>query len=95
MKAQISFKVPVTIFKEGKAFIAYSPVLDLSTSAKSFGVVKRRFEEAVQIFFEELVGQETLDDVLTNLGWSRIDKNWTPPLPISHETTTISIPLKN
>ena len=45
-------QVPVTILKEDKVFVAYSPVLDLSTSGKTFTQVRRRFSEAVQIFFE-------------------------------------------
>lgn len=95
MKTQISVNIPVTIFKEGNNFIAYSPVLDLSTSAKSFDKVKKRLGEVVGIFFEELIEQGTINEVLTNMGWRRIDKHWNPPMPVSHEITTVSIPLSN
>ncbi len=71
---QVTFSanIPVSFFKEGDAYIAYCPILDLSTSASTFEKVKGRFSEAVEIFFEELVDMGTLDDVLANLGWTKI-----------------------
>lgn len=52
-KLHWEISLPVSILKEGKYFIAYTPALDLSTSGKSFDEVKKRFGEVVQIFFEE------------------------------------------
>lgn len=95
MRSVMQMNIPVTIFKEGKAFVAYSPVLDLSTSAKTFNSVKRRFGEVVEIFFEELLAAGTLDEVLTGLGWQKIHKTWSPPLQIAHEMTNVAIPLVN
>ena len=46
--------LPVTIFKEGKNYVAYSPALDLSTSASTYKKAQARFSEIVEIFFEEL-----------------------------------------
>lgn len=95
MKTKMEISIPVTIFKEGKNFVAHSPVLDLSTSADSFERVQKRFGEVVEIFFEELIEMGTLDEVLTNLGWRRLDKHWNPPIAVSSEVTNISIPLSN
>lgn len=95
MKTKMNISVPVTIFKEGRKFVAYSPVLDLSTSADSFEKVQKRFGEVVNIFFEELIELGTLEEVLTNLGWKRIDKHWNPPVSVSNEVTNISVPLSN
>lgn len=91
----MDLNIPVTIFKEESVYIAYSPVLDLSTSASTFEKVQKRFTEVVVLFFEEITKMGTLDDVLTNLGWRRIDKTWNPPVQISHEMTKVSIPLNN
>ena len=52
---KLNLQLPVSVFKEGKHFIAYTPVLDLSTSGKNYEEVKKRFKESVSIFFEELV----------------------------------------
>ena len=66
--------------------MAYSPVLDLSTSAESFDLIKKRFEEVIQIFFEEMVKAGTVDKVLSDLGWRKVRKQWQPPVLISQET---------
>src|SRR3990167_7967812 len=92
---QVNFEVnlPVAIFKEGNTFIAHSSVLDLSTSANTFEKAQKRFVEAVEIFFEELVDMGTLDEVLSNLGWQKIQKRWTPPIQVSQGLQRVTIPL--
>lgn len=94
-KISISLSLPVTFLREGKYFIAYTPVLDLSTSGKSFPEAKKRFEEVVGIFFEELMEKGTLDKVLGELGWQKVQRQWSPPVLISQEFTRFSIPAYN
>lgn len=92
-KVTLEFSLPVSVLKEGKYFVAYSPVLDLSTSAESFEKAKERFEEVVHIFFEELIEKNTIDEVLTDLGWQRTQKKWSPPVAISHESESFKLPI--
>ena len=75
--------LPVSIFKEGKHFVAYTPVLDLSTSAETFDEVKKRLFETVQIFFEELAKKETTEEVLKGLGWQKTNGSWSPPVIVA------------
>lgn len=89
--ARINFGLPVSILREGDSFIAYSPALDLSTVGSSFEEAKTRFEEAVQLFFEEISEKGTLEDVLLELGWQKHDKQFTPPVVVSHETENFSV----
>ena len=89
---QMNIAIPVTFFREGKVFIAHSPVLDVSTSADTFEKAQKRFQEAVEIFFEELTEKGTMDEVLTGLGWQKIDRQWNPPLQISQSITNVTIP---
>ena len=91
-KLNLEFKLPVSILREGKRFVAYTPALDLSTSGKSYKEVKERFEEIVNIFFEELIKKGTLEEVLRSLGWKRIQAKWSPPIVISQESQTIRVP---
>jgi len=63
----IKAELPVIIFKEGKKFVACSPALDLSTCANTFEQARRRFAEAVDIFFQEILKMGTLEDVLNQL----------------------------
>ncbi len=89
-KVKIQFKLPISIFREGKYFIAYSSALDLSTSGRNYDEVKRRFNEVVEIFFQELISKGTLEEVLKNLGWQKIRQRWQPPLLIAQEYVSVS-----
>lgn len=91
----IKFALPVCILKEGKSFVAYTPALDLSTSANTFEDAQKNFNEIVNIFFEELVEMGTLDDVLTGLGWQKQNKMFVPPIVVANQTESFSIPLTN
>jgi len=42
-KPVIKFELSISIIKEGNAFIAYSPAIDLSTSGKTIEEAKKRF----------------------------------------------------
>jgi len=92
-KTFLKVKLPVSIFKEGKHFIAYTPALDISTSGKTYEEVKERFNEVVKIFFEEIVDKGTFKEVLQELGWRKIHKEWSPPPIVAHEAEEIKVPL--
>jgi len=92
--AFLEAKLSVSIFKEGKRFVAYTPVLDLSTSGKTYKEVKKRFAEIVNIFFEETIKKGTLDEALQELGWRKIHKQWQPPVLIAQESEEIKVPLR-
>ena len=84
-KVSLKFNLPVSFIKEGKSYIAYTPALDLSTCADTYEKAKDRFEEIVNIFFEEIKEKGTLEDVLLGLGWVRAESGWNPPVIISQE----------
>ncbi|MEA2092653.1 MAG: hypothetical protein U9P61_01630 [Patescibacteria group bacterium] len=62
LKLQVN--LPVSVLKEGKKFIAYTPALDVSASGDTYEEAKKRFDEVVHIFFEEVYEQGTLEEVL-------------------------------
>jgi len=91
-QSQIQFSLPVSIIREDKSFIAYTPALDISTAGDTLEEAKERFEELVEIFFEEIIEKGTIEQVLTDLGWKKQAKTFVPPTVISHTTETFSIP---
>ena len=93
IKSQAQYNISVTFLKEGKRFIAYSPLLDLSTSGKTYEEAKQRFSEAVRIFLKELARKDTLEEVLGDLGWQKINRKWIPPVFIGHESHSVRVPL--
>jgi hypothetical protein len=88
---QMAVNLPVAFIKEGKRVVAYTPALDLSTSGKDTAEAKMRFSEIVDIFFKDLLEQGTLNAVLSELGWQRINSAWNPPV-ISQESVSVAIP---
>ena len=86
--------LPILVLKEGKSFIAYSPALDLSTCGSTEKEAKKMFEEALQVFLEELTEAGTLEEVLLNLGWEKkARQNWQPPILVDYDSKKVTIPV--
>lgn len=83
-KTSLQISLPVTIFKDGKSFVAYSPALDLSTCAPTYEKAQKRFSEATRLFFEEIEEMGTMDTVLADLGWQKVKAAWQPPVIVSN-----------
>ena len=89
MRTQLS----VVIMKEGKYFIAYAPALDYSTCGRSVEEAQRMFGKGVKIFLSECVKMGTLESVLSDCGWRRIeqrtkwvsDRKWPKVVQIEYE----------
>jgi len=79
--SSITVNVPVYIFLEDGVHVAYTPVLELSSYGSSVADAKKSFEEAVDIFFEDVSEKGTLEKVLLQLGWQLQQK----PKPIYKE----------
>ena len=90
-KLPFEINVPISVFKEGKTYVAYSPVLDLSTCGKTYAEVQERFAEAVELFFEELVRLGTLGEVLSDLGWKKTRQEWQSPAFVSHKVERMKV----
>lgn len=68
-KIKVQGNISVHYYQEKEVFIAYSPMLDLSSCGSTFDEAARNFDEAVQILFSECDEKGTLDEVLLSLGW--------------------------
>ena len=87
-----SGKLTVNFIREGKQVIAYAPALDISTVGKTEAHAKQRFEELVRMFLKDISDRHVLDEVLTELGWTKVSiqnkPQWVPPL-----VTSIDLPV--
>lgn len=88
-----SYKLPVSITKQGKRFVAYTPALDISTSGKSIKNVQERFQEIATLFLEEIFNSGVANEVLSELGWQKIQKKWNPPKVVSASSVGVKIPV--
>ena len=89
---KLSFNLPFVITKQNKRFVAYTPALDISTSGRSEKEARKRFAELAIVFLEEIFEAKTANEVLSELGWVKIQKKWTPPKIISSESIGLKIP---
>lgn len=78
---QLEIKIPVQIIKEDDVFVAYTPALDLCTQGDTYEEAEQMLAEMIQIFFEECIERGTIEQVLTECGWKKVDrkKEWIPP----------------
>ncbi|OGM90293.1 hypothetical protein A2755_03835 [Candidatus Wolfebacteria bacterium RIFCSPHIGHO2_01_FULL_48_22] len=88
---KIQAQLPVSFLREGKAYIAYTPALDISTSGRTFAQTQKRFGELVELFFEELMDMGTLETVLLELGWEKQNKKWVPPTVVAQQLHSVSV----
>ena len=92
MKATLTYHLPLTVFREGKIFIAYSPLLDLSSCGKTEKQAKRMFTQAVESFFETLDEMGTREEVLQDLGWSLTRGKLHPPKLVEQSVLSVMVP---
>ena len=90
----IAGQLPVDVLREGKAFIAYCPVLDLPAAGTSYEDALEKFSVVSRAFIEELAKAETLEEYLSEMGWSKVQGRWTPPVLVGHSEKAFSFPLQ-
>ena len=49
-KTTINFSLLVSVFKEGKSYVAFTPALDLSTSASTYEEAKKDLKKSFLYF---------------------------------------------
>ncbi len=91
MKKALPVTLNVVFFKEGKDHVAFCPSLNLSTCADTLEHCKKSFSEAVSLFFEELSEMGTLEEVLKDCGWKKVNKTMKPPQTIM-ENEEVQVP---
>ena len=82
----------IEIFKEEDQFIALCPELNVSSYDDTVEGVKRSINEAVELFLEECAEAGTLEEVLEESGFQRMDKpqeGWVSREPIVVEKVSV------
>lgn len=79
-RGHFAVSVPIQMIKEGKAFVAFCPALDIATQGNTFEEAQKMFQELVMIFIEEIDKMGTINEVLSSLGWTKSkNSTWVPP----------------
>ena len=87
----MDISVRVEIFKEGDAYVALSPKLNVSSFGETVDEAKKSLKEAVGAFIEECETMGTLEEVLEESGFSKINNSWESRKPIIEENLALAV----
>jgi predicted RNase H-like HicB family nuclease len=87
----INLSVRIELFKEGDVYVALSPELNVSSFGESIDDAKESLREAIELFVEECQEMGTLEDVLEESGFSRIDDSWISRKPLFQEDLALAV----
>ncbi|MBK5102232.1 MAG: hypothetical protein JJE15_14750 [Desulfobacteraceae bacterium] len=78
------------IFEEGETFVAYCPKLDLSSCGNTIDEARKNLKTAVRLFLEEAEKMGTLEDILKESGYEKINLNrWMTPRLVATELMSV------
>lgn len=87
----IPIEFDMVIFKEGSAFVAYCPELDVSSCGDSSDQARERLKAAVRLFLEEAEKMGTLPEILAEAGFQQdAAGKWNPPRMVAVEAVDLS-----
>lgn len=92
-RTHVKANIPVIYLKEGKAFLCYSPALDLVAHGDSFEDAQRSFTRTLKLFVEQVSKKGTWEQVLSECGWQKVKHEWSPPRIIGQENQEVEIPI--
>jgi predicted RNase H-like HicB family nuclease len=81
----------VEIFKEEDSYVALSPELNVSSYGETIEDAKRSLREALEAFLEECEKMGTLEDVLEESGFSRVNDSWASRKPVEEEAFALTL----
>ncbi|MFQ5965951.1 MAG: type II toxin-antitoxin system HicB family antitoxin [Candidatus Scalinduaceae bacterium] len=87
----MNISVRLEIFKEGDVYVAVSPDLNVSSFGDSIDDAKKSVEEAIEAFIEECKRMGTLEDVLEESGFLKINGSWESRKPVVQEDLAFAL----
>jgi predicted RNase H-like HicB family nuclease len=73
------FSFDTHIFKEGDAYVAYVPALDVSSCGATGEEARRNIRDAVRGFLDASADMGTLDEILREAGYQQDGDDWRAP----------------
>lgn len=87
----MNISLRVEIFKEGDSYVALSPELNVSSFGETIEDAKRSAREALEAFLEECESMGTLEDVLEEAGFSKVNDSWVSRKPLEEEAFALTL----
>lgn len=89
-----SFNFEIVFLKERDAVVAYCPALELSSCGRNIEEAQKMFTEAAQLFLQDCIKRNVLDEVLEECGWELgedSEPKWIPPHHIIQSSKQIPV----
>ncbi|MFO7886003.1 MAG: hypothetical protein R6U68_14400 [Desulfobacteraceae bacterium] len=86
-----NINIKVEVFREDDLYVALCPLLNVSSYGESVEEAKKSLIEAVEAFVEECLDMDTLEDVLEESGFIKINEIWQPRQAIKEENLALAI----
>jgi len=87
----MNISIRIEIFKEGDLYVALSPELNVSSFGETIEDAKNSLKEAVEAFIEGCQEMGTLEDVLEESGFSKINNSWESRKPLTEEDLALAV----
>ena len=87
----MEFAFTAHIFKEGDAYVAYAPALDLSSCGDTDEAARRNIRDAVRGFLAASEKMGTLAEILEEAGYRRQGESWQAPEFVSVDRLTMNV----
>lgn len=87
----MDISVRIEMFKEGDVYVALSPELNVSSFGETIEDARKSFKEAVEAFIEECREMGTLEEVLEESGFSKINNSWKSRKPLAEEDLALAV----
>jgi predicted RNase H-like HicB family nuclease len=87
----MDISVRIEIFKEGDVYVALSPELNVSSFGDTIEDAKKSIKEAIEAFVEECGKMGTLEEVLEESGFSKINDSWKSRKLVAEENLALAL----
>ena len=87
----MDLSIKVEIFKENDLYVALSPELNVSSFGETIDEAKDSIKEAIELFLEECREMGTLDEVLEESGFLKMEDAWQSRRPVAEENLALAV----
>ncbi len=83
--------IKMEVFLEDDLYVSLCPNLNVSSYGESVEEAKQALLEAVEAFLEECAEMGTLEDVLEECGYSKVNQTWQFREAVKEESLAVAI----
>jgi predicted RNase H-like HicB family nuclease len=87
----MDLSIRVEIFKEDDLYVALSPELNVSSFGETIAEAKESIKEAIELFLEECQEMGTLNEVLEESGFLKVEDTWQSRRPVAEENLALAV----